>query len=413
MAVGHLPQGWRLGLLLASGLFLALALAAAGAADQGIDWNRARELLQRSNRGETLSPEDRAYLDMARQARQAQAAVVMQATPEQERTGLVSLTEMGEGKYKEEDGGLYGGGSNVPPAAHREAALKEAARTRPLDAEGRPSPDGKIVLISVGMSNTSQEFGPFKRLADADPAKSPHVVIVNGAQGGKDAGSWANALTRPAPAGQQPSPWDVLDERLKAAGVTGPQVQAAWIKQACAGPARFGQFPDHARVLQRDMAIILNELKRRYPSLRIAFLSSRIYAGYATTPLNPEPYAYEGAFAVRWLIQDQIKGVPELNYMPERGEVKAPLVLWGPYLWGDGLTARKADGLVWKREDLGGDGTHPSRSGQQKVADLLLEFFKTDPAARGWFVAPPAAGQGAQGPAPGSADHPLPPYIGG
>jgi hypothetical protein len=38
------------------------------------------------------------------------------------------------------------------------------------------------------------------------------------------------------------------------------------------------------------------------------YLDSRIYGGYATTALNPEPYTYEGAFLVRWLIQDQLKG---------------------------------------------------------------------------------------------------------
>ena len=61
-------------------------------------------------------------------------------------------------------------------------------------------------------------------------------------------------------------------------------------------------------------------------------------------------------------------------------------MLWGPYLWADGVKARKADGLVWEREDLAGDGTHPSPSGRRKVAELLLRFFKTDPTAKGWFV---------------------------
>ena len=64
-----------------------------------------------------------------------------------------------------------------------------------------------------------------------------------------------------------------------------------------------------------------------------------------------------------------------------------PLLLWGPYLWADGETPRKADGLICKREDLReGDRTHPSDTGRQKVANQLLKFLKTDPAASGWFV---------------------------
>jgi hypothetical protein len=86
-------------------------------------------------------------------------------------------------------------------------------------------------------------------------------------------------------------------------------------------------------------------------------------------PLNPEPYAYEGAFVVRWLIQGQLKGDPSLNYDPAKGPVKAPLLLWGPYLWADGTTPRKRDGLIYAARDFDVDGTHPSESGRQKVAN--------------------------------------------
>ena len=127
-------------------------------------------------------------------------------------------------------------------------------------------------------------------------------------------------------------------------------------------------------------------MRSRFPNLRIAYLGSRIYGGYSSGALNPEPYAYEGAFAARWLIQDQIKGDAALNYDASRGAVKSPLLLWGPYLWGDGMTPRKSDGLVWKREDVVGDGTHPSEAGRAKVTRLLLDFCKTDPLAKSWFT---------------------------
>jgi hypothetical protein len=94
-----------------------------------------------------------------------------------------------------------------------------------------------------------------------------------------------------------------------------------------------------------------------------------------TVPLNPEPYAYESAFAVRWLIQDQMKS-----------DARSPILLWGPYLWADGTTPRKSDGLVWKREDVANDGVHPTMAGREKVAKLLLEYFTSDSLAKGWFV---------------------------
>jgi hypothetical protein len=174
---------------------------------------------------------------------------------------------------------------------------------------------------------------------------------------------------------------------MQDAGLSAKQIQVVWMKQAEAGPAQHGDFPKHARFLQENLVKGLENLKAKFPNLRIAYLSSRIYAGYATTQLNPEPYAYEEAFAMRWLIQDQIAGKPELNYETTRGAVKSPLLLWGPYLWADGMTPRKADGLVYTREDLSPkDGTHPADSAQAKVANLLLTFFKTNTTTKAWFT---------------------------
>ena len=158
-----------------------------------------------------------------------------------------------------------------------------------------------------------------------------------------------------------------------------------WIKQALMGPQ--AGFPSETERLRDRVREIVTLAKQKYPNLRVAYLSSRIYAGYATTPLNPEPYSYESAFAVRWLIEEQMKGAPALNADATKGEVKSPVLLWGPYLWANGEVPRKADGLVFQREDLTErDGTHPSRSGQEKVAKLLLEFFTTNDLAKTWFV---------------------------
>ncbi|MCA9271263.1 MAG: hypothetical protein KDA41_22425 [Planctomycetales bacterium] len=225
------------------------------------------------------------------------------------------------------------------------------------------------------MSNATQEFSYFKRLADADAAKSPRVSVVDCAQGGQTMARWADA--------QAPC-WAEADRRLRAAGVSREQVQVAWVKLANAGPA--GNLDEHGKLLERDTRVVLANLTKHFPNLRIAYLGSRIYGGWADGRLNPEPYAYEGAFVVRWLIQDQTKGNADLNYNPEHGEVKSPLLLWGPYLWADGTTPRASDGLVWRRSDLVGDGTHPSETGRRKVAEQLLTFFKNDPYAKTWFL---------------------------
>ena len=114
------------------------------------------------------------------------------APPAKPSLGLIPLSDMtATDRYKEQDGGLYGQGKNSPPEAHLQAALREAGKIVPRDAKGEPSPDGKIVMISNGMSNTTQEFSRFVELANADPEKSPQVQIVDCAQGGQEAFDWA------------------------------------------------------------------------------------------------------------------------------------------------------------------------------------------------------------------------------
>jgi hypothetical protein len=290
--------------------------------------------------------------------------------------GLKPLTEMtAKDDYKGEDGGLYGGGQNEPPAELQLVSKKVTEKIKPLSADGQPAAAGLIGLISISMSNATQEFSYFKQIADKDPLKSPNVAVVDCAQGGQAMAQWVDPSARA---------WIEADHRLAAAKLSPNQVQVAWIKLANVAPS--GELVEHGKKLERDTQSVLHNAKARFPNLQIAYLGSRIYGGYSTGRLNPEPYAYEGAFVVRWLIQNQIKGDAELNYDAAQGPVKSPLLLWGPYLWADGTTPRQGDGLTWERTDLAGDGTHPSQSGREKVAKMLLKFFETDTSAKTWFV---------------------------
>jgi hypothetical protein len=211
-------------------------------------------------------------------------------------------------------------------------------------------------------------------------------VFVNGSQGGQTAAKTQD----PNDKGSGTAYWAGVDAKLKAAGVTRAQVQAVWIKQADARPT--DPFPKHAQTLQAELANIVRALHDRFPNLKLTYLSSRTYGGYAKTALNPEPFAYESGFAVKWLIEQQLKGDPALNNDPAKGPVKAPWLSWGPYLWANGQTPR-SDGLSYDAADFWGkDGTHQSASGQTKVGKQLHQFFTTDSTAKPWFVARKANG---------------------
>jgi hypothetical protein len=170
---------------------------------------------------------------------------------------------------------------------------------------------------------------------------------------------------------------------LKSHNASAKQVQVVWLKEANVGPTQ--AFPYEAKRLEKDLENIIHILKDKFPNLKLLYLSSRIYAGYATGPLNPEPFAYESGFAVKWLIERQLQGAPSLNWNPDLGDVKSPWLSWGPYLWADGLNPR-SDGLTWESDDFANDGTHPSEKGKLKVAQMLLDFFKTDETTKGWFL---------------------------
>lgn len=293
-------------------------------------------------------------------------------------TGLVPLDDLASGVYQGFQGGLYPAGSNVRPPAHHAAGIAQTAGVVPRLPGGAPAmpndPAGRIVLLSIGMSNATQEFSTFVPQSNADVNRNPAVVVVDGAQGGQT----ASLISNPNAAF-----WTVVQNRLANASVTPAQVQICWMKEANAAPTQ--PFPQDAITLKNDLRAVCGVLQTKYPNLKICYVSSRTYAGYATTMLNPEPFAYQSGFAVKWLIEDQINGDVMLNYDPIAGPVLAPWLSWGPYLWADGLVPR-SDGLTWACEEFAPDGTHPDVLARFKVAAMLDQHFTTDLTATPWYA---------------------------
>ena len=282
---------------------------------------------------------------------------------------LTPLTDLGSAQYLGFPGGLYPAGENSPPSAYEETGVALGATVQPLDRDGKPSPSGKIAMISIGMSNTSHEFSKFTRLAEVDARKNPNLVMIDAALNG------AAATDIAVPFGEY---WTHVDRQLQRREISAAQVQVAWLKTALARDPR--GFPENARLLQRALRSIVEILRTKFPQLKLVYVSSRTYGGYSESDLSPEPIAYESAFAVKWLIEERIN-----NPNPDKS---IPWVSWGPYLWADGLAPR-SDGLIWERSDFEPDGVHPSAQGALKVATKLFEFFEHDRTAQPWFFSQP------------------------
>ncbi len=292
--------------------------------------------------------------------------------------GFTPLNDLGPGLHQGFQGGLYPGGSNARPTAHEVGGLKMATRIVPRNAQGNPDPAGRIVVMSLGMSNAAIHWNAFTQLSNADPLRNPRVKLFQGAQGGIP----AEEMDEPG----EPYWTSVLPQKMQQAGVTPAEIQVVWFLQANSHPT--DPFPQHAQTLAGQMASILRILADTCPNARIVYAAGRIYAGYATTALNPEPFAYEQGFAVKWLIEDQIAGNPALNYDSDLGPVEAPWIAWGHYGWADGLIPR-SDGLTWVCSDFNPDGTHPSPQGAFKNMSMFLDFVQTDTTARSWYLAAP------------------------
>ena len=62
--------------------------------------------------------------------------------------------------------------------------------------------------------------------------------------------------------------------------------------------------------------------------------------------MNPEPYAYESGFSMKWLIEAQINQMETGVIDPDAGDLDydsgvAPWLAWGTYLWADGTRASR------------------------------------------------------------------------
>jgi hypothetical protein len=302
--------------------------------------------------------------------------------------GYIPLPELGLGTYTRDGhtelGGLYPQGWATRPPEF-EAAVLEIARNQiqPLDTQGNPDPErGKIVLMSVGMSNTNIFFEgrpdlpytAFHKRAQMDPARNPQLLIVNGAQGTRAAMDWEPLDS---------TTYSTMKTLLAKAGGTPAQVQIVWVLHAL---RETGPFPTYAQELQGYLEATARNLKVHFPNLKLAYYTSRerAYLMYR----KGEPDCYEAGFSIRWMIDRQMQGDPNLSCDPANGPVKAPLILWGPYFWCDGLKPR-SDGLIWTCCEPTSDvynNPHPQPPGAQKCADQLYAFFKTDPTTTPWYL---------------------------
>jgi hypothetical protein len=184
--------------------------------------------------------------------------------------------------------------------------------------------------------------------------------------------------------------------------LTEKQVQVLWIKNANPRPGVANERTlcdatvsgcandngTEAILYESQLGQVIRAAKLRYPNLKEVFLSTRIYAGYATQGLRPEPYAYEYGYSAKWLIEAQVLQERNGTVDPVAGNMSytggtAAWTAWGTYLWANGTIAN-SNGTTWLASDFQSDGTHPDAQGATKVVSLLMNSYTTSPYTP-WF----------------------------
>ena len=262
--------------------------------------------------------------------------------------------------------GLYPGGKNDLPPAHRAAGEKLAASLAPLDVDGKPGPDGKIVALVLGHSNCSMYFTALGRRLKQNAAQlHPKVELVNAAVGGQQL---------PEISQLQGKVWDKAAKLLSAPATSDKQVQVlffhttyhTWKNQANVPPR---PFPQTMQQMQADLAKVLRHCVGLYPNLKIAYLTSdgfRHFTGW-------EPGVWQESFAIKWLIESQIRGDKGAAF--EGADRSLPWLEWGPYVWDNS----------WGR-DYFTDGVHPAPKAQDIFVEKYWAHLTSDSVSRAWIL---------------------------
>lgn len=295
--------------------------------------------------------------------------------------GLVPINDLGSGIYKGFMGGLYPNGSNTRPPTHLTAAMLQGNEIKLLAFNGTTDEkNGKIVMIGVGASNPRAEFEAFITKTKSLSNLNPNLKIINTCIGGQGVQKMNQVAA---------NYWVQASKTLQSASLSDLQVQIAWIETENTQDAEV-EFPKAPQKLMTDLQILLQTLKKKFPNLKICYLSGRSYSGYAEAAAGEigkgllYPRDYYNGWAMKWIVEKQINNEAGFQYSGLSSTI--PFVTMGSYHWTDADKTRLDGFGINCATDIGDDGLHLTTMGEQKIAGLIFTFFNTDVTAKSWFL---------------------------
>lgn len=292
-------------------------------------------------------------------------------------TVKIPLIDMGENTFMGYHGGLYPDGSNTASGQYATDLQTFANAIVPLNSDGiRDDSKGKVGFIAIGASTCALMMNALKGKTLNNPVTNPALKLVSCTDGG----SSINEIMNP----NDPY-WSTADSKLSKANLTKKQVEVVYVETEDSITSI--SFPERPTFTKDHYAQTMRTLKVKYPNVKIVYLLGRTTTFIASKPkgknLNSEPVPYYNGWACKFLIEDQINGVPGLRY--KGNDAVAPMVTWGWYEWANGSTTPRSDGFVWTIADTK-DGLHANTMGQDTLSTYFQNFLLTNPVANTWYA---------------------------
>ena len=308
--------------------------------------------------GETTAPEGQPPGDTS-------GDTVANCVAGQYQAGLTASTDLAGGFYVDPQGG-----------SHRGGLYDTGLNTRPPEIDAvRPTVTAVNNVIGVAVLGGST----IRNIADSlfaavqrDPIKNRFITTANGGISGKRMDSWADPAS---------SAWQGFANALTSAGIQPSQLRVVLVMDIQSAEA--GTFEGEVAQNATWMDNTVSNIRTKYPSVQIVYLTSHHYVGYSGDPVIKEPLAYWNAWSVQRVVR-------------RRAGTANPWTVVGAYVWANGLGSDRILGGIPGRSDgveyacgdfqaVGGSaGVHMIAGGAVKATNDFMKFLHSD-ASTIWY----------------------------
>lgn len=291
-------------------------------------------------------------------------------------TVKIPINDLGAGTFMGKVGGLYPGGVNAPFGTYANDLMAFAKDIKPLNSAGEPATNGVVGFIAIGGSTCGKMMSALTDKTVGNSLTNSKLKMANCTNG--EGSASLNSLMN-----SNDTIWPIIMNKLSRRKLTVSQVQVIYLETD--DSVQISGFPDRPLRAKQDYVQTLKMFKAKFPNVKLVYVLGRTTTFLARKKKlihNVEPNPYYNGWACKWLIEDQMNGVPGTHYKGASAEL--PMVTWGWYQWAYGTSQPRNDGFTWEASDTE-DGLHATPTGSDTLSKYFQNFLLTDIYAKNWY----------------------------